>query len=234
MAGNAMHRTSYQDKGRKARMLCAARLISGFGTRYSSNEIYEMALSCYDLLIDMLEDPGVARELSAFVHMPAKEIQASAETIIDHLLFNRENNPSISLGFQGHVSAAEVTRRWKRLIILYHPDKYPNQKKYEERAKKINHAYAEIQRLKERGIHYEVVRNIKKTSFPRTDRIHYFRYMKRLPAVIIGAAILMAIISMLLFVSKIKRIHSVAYPGRETRISRSVVINNEVSKHLSA
>ena len=213
-------------------MLCAARLLSGFGTRHSSNEIYEMALSCYDLLIDMVEDSGVARELSAFVHMPANEIQASAEGIIDRLLFNPKNDPYIALGLQGHVSAAEVTRRWKRLIILYHPDRYPNQKKYEERAKKINQAYSEIQRMKERGIHYEVIRNVKKTSFPRTNRIHYFRYMKRLPAVIIAAAILAAIISMLLFVSKIKRIHSVAYPDRETRISRSVVINNELSRHF--
>lgn len=234
MAGNAMHRTSYQDNGRKARMLCAARLLSGFGTRHSSNDIYEMALSCYDLLIDMIEDSGVAGELSVFVHMPANEIQASAEAIIDRLLFNQKNNPYISLGLQGHVSAAEVTRRWKRLIILYHPDRYPNQKKYEERAKKINQAYSEIQRMKERGIHHEAIKIVKRPSFPTTNKIHYFRYMKRLPAVIIAAAILMAIISLLLFIGKIKRIHSVTYPDRETTISRSVVINNEISKHFSA
>lgn len=225
MTGNVMHRTSYQDNGRKARLLCAVRLISGFGTRYSAHALYEMALSCYDLLLDMIEDPGVAGELSASVHMPSNEIQASAEGIIDHLLFNPKNDPYIVLGLQGNVSAAEVTRRWKRLIILYHPDRYPNQKNYEERAKKINQAYAEIQRMKERGIHHEAIKIVKRPSFPTTNKIHYFRYMKRLPAVIIAAAILAAIISMLLFVSKIKRIHSVAYPERETRIAWSVAIN---------
>lgn len=215
-------------------MLCAARLISGFGTRYPSHDIYEMALSCYDLLIDMIEDPGVAGELSTFVHMPSNEIQASAEGIIDRLLFNPKNDPYIALGLQGHVSAEEATRRWKRLIILYHPDRYPNQKKYEERAKKINQAHAEIQRMKERDIHHEAIKIVKRPSFPTTNKIHYFRYMKRLPAVIIAAAILAAIISMLLFVSKIRRIHSVTYQDRETRISRNVEINNEPFKHFSA
>jgi len=243
MAGNAMHRTSYQDNGRKARLLCAARLISRSGTRHSSHELYEMALSCYELLLDMIEDSGVAGELSAFVHMPSNEIQAAAEGIIDRLLFNPKNDPYIALGLQGHVPAEEVTRRWKRLIVLYHPDRYPNQKKYEERAKKINQAHAEIQQIsnqqsgiyqayseirqmKERDIHHEATRIVKRPSFPTTNKIHYFRYLKRLPAVIIAAAILAALISMLLLVSKIKRIHSVTYPDRETRISTNVVINS--------
>ena len=213
---------SYGIHDRKARLLYAARLISGFGTRYSSYEVYERALSCYDLLIDAFENPGVARELSGLVHMPANKLQASAEAIIDRLLFNQKNNPYISLGFQGHASASEVTRRWKRLIILYHPDRYPNQKKYEERAKKINQAYAEIKQIEESDIRHEVVKNevvknVRKPALVRTGRIHYFRYMKRLPAVIIAAAVLIALISMLLFVSKLRKIHSVAYPHKENQ-----------------
>jgi hypothetical protein len=218
---------------RKSQLLCASRLISEFNTRHASNDIYERALSCYDLLIDMLEDPGVARELSSSIHMPANKIQASADVIIDRLLFNQKNNPYLSFGFQGYVSAAEVTRRWKRLIVLYHPDRHPNQKKYEERAQKINQAYAEIQRIEKKGIHYDAVKHAQRPSFAMSNKIHYFRYMKRLPTIIVGAAILVAIVSMLLFISRIRKIHSVTYSNRETGISRNFVINNEFLKHYS-
>jgi hypothetical protein len=206
-------------------MLCAARLLSGFDTRYSLIGSYEMALSCYELLIDTLESPAAASEMSAFAHMPANEIQASAETVIDHLLFNHENNPYVTLGVQRHAPPAEVTKRWKRLITLYHPDKYPNQKKYEERAKKINQAYAEIKRRKEGDTRYEIMHKVKRYHSHGNNRIYYSRHMRRLPAVIIAAAIIMAIISMLLFISRIVKVYSSPRPGRDVKISISEVMS---------
>jgi preprotein translocase subunit Sec63 len=204
-------------------MLCAARLLSGPHARYSLNESYEMTLSCYELLIDMLESSAAAGELSAFTHLPASEIQTSAETIIDRLLFNREDNPYLALGLERHAPATEVTRRWKRLITLYHPDKYPNQSKYEERAKKINQAYAEVRRLKERDARDEILYKVKKYHLSKNNRIYYSRRMRRLPVVIVTAAIIIAIISMLLFIGKIVTRHSVARPDREVKISMSGV-----------
>jgi hypothetical protein len=226
MAGDGVRHTSYHDNGRKSRMLCAARLLSAFDSRYPLNGNYETALSCYELLIETLESPAAAREMSAFVHMPANEIQASAETIIDHLLFNHENNPYVTLGVQRHAPPAEVTRRWKRLITLYHPDKYPNQKKYEERAKKINQAYAEIRQMTEGDARYEIMRKVKRYHPHGSSRIYYSQRMRRLPAVIIAAAIIMAIISMLLFVSRIVKEYYAPRPGREVKISMSAVMGS--------
>jgi hypothetical protein len=194
-------------KDRRPLLLCAARLISGFGTRYSLDEVYETASGCYDILIDAVENPGVTKELSGLARMPSGKLQASAEAVIDCLLFNRRDNPYISLGLRGRASAAEVTGRWKRLIMLYHPDRYPNQKEYEERAKRINQAYAEIRRMGEKGVLHNVARNevsanARRPTIVRAGRVHHFRYMKRLPAVILAVAVLMALISIMLFVVK--------------------------------
>ncbi len=219
MAANAMHRTSSHGTGKKAEMLYAARLLSGADRQYSLEENHGLALSCYDLLIDTIQNPAVARELSMFTHMPPNEIQASAETIIDRFLFNRENNPYTTLGFQSHAPNTEVAKRWKRLITLYHPDKYPNQNKYEERAKRINQAYAEIRRMKEEERCCEILRDVRKYHSPGNDGIYLLRYMRRLPSVIIATAIIMAIISMLLFISMIIRRHSVAHPRSGIKIS---------------
>ena len=220
MAGEGMRFTSHTENGGKSSMLCAARLLSGSDIIHSLKGNYETALSCYEILIDTLESPAAAKELASFAHMRPKEIQASAETIIDQLLFNHENNPYVTLGVQRNASSAEVTRKWKRLITLYHPDKYPNQGKYEERAKKINQAYAEIRQMNKGGARYELMRKVKRHSRASNPGYHS-RRMRRLPVLIIAAAVIMAIISMLLFITRIVRGYPAPRPGKEVKISVS-------------
>lgn len=230
-----VHRHSYSISGRKSRLLSAAKLISHSRTGLPSTHLYEMALDCYGLLMDALEDPGVAREISAFAHVPANEIPAAADAIIDRLLFNRENNPYISLGLKENVSVAEAARRWKRLIILYHPDRYPNQAKYEERAKKINQAYAELNRMRGKAVRYEVIKNVRRTSSYPNSKMLYSKYMRRLPAVILTIAVIMAILAVLLLVIRSKKSFTLhMLTERQTIVSIAPAANHPSIVHFLA
>lgn len=216
------YRHSYSISNRKSRLLIAAKLIAQFRTGLPSSHLYEMAPGCYDFLIGTLENPGLARELSAFTNIPADDVQASADAIIHRLLFNSENNPFISLGLEENASAAEAARRWKRLIILYHPDKYPNQTKYEEKAKKINQAYAELGRIKEKGVHHEVIRNVRRTSPSPNNRALFLKYMRPLPALILAIAVIMAILAVLLLIARSQKRSTFHTPAERLTIARIV------------
>jgi hypothetical protein len=131
-------------------------------------------------------------------------VQNSAAAIIDHLLFNKKNDPYLSLGLPRYAGKAEVNRRWKRLIVLYHPDKYPDQKEYEEKAKKINEAYDEIRKIKENAAWYKPVNSVYGDSLPKADAAHYAKYLRYLPLFILVLTIFMAVISILFFLKTIK------------------------------
>ena len=59
--------------------------------------------------------------------------------------FNPEGNYYITLGLPQNISQDELSRRWKRLMLLYHPDRQGgNEEWVSERAKKVNEAYAAL------------------------------------------------------------------------------------------
>lgn len=132
---------THKGKDRKLRILATARLIKS-GQEGSSLD-YERALRCYDILIEALEDPETSKELSDITGATVEQVREISETIIDSLLFNRERDPFRSLGLPGNTDREALNKRWKRLLRLYHPDRFFNQKEYEEKAKKINEAFNE-------------------------------------------------------------------------------------------
>ena len=95
---------------------------------------------------------------------------------------------------------SEVSRRWKSLIVLYHPDKYLNQRISEEKAKKINELYEEMQKLDKNKINYSSVNNAAKLSPVRGSRIFHSMYLKYLPLLIIGTAMVITILAILLLI----------------------------------
>ena len=128
-------------QNRKIKLLAASRLIYRFDEQCSFDEIYERALRCYEILLDVFESPDTSKEISELIKLPELKIKRHAEAIIERLLFNKENDPYISFGMERYANLDDISRRWKRLMMLYHPDKYSDKVKYEEKAKKINEAY---------------------------------------------------------------------------------------------
>lgn len=192
--------------------LVAAGLICRF-QQSTPEEVYEKALKCFDVLMDILEDSDTAREISTIINSPVSVVINSVQTIIDLLLFNAANDPYMSLCLPRYAREEEVNRRWKRLIVFYHPDKYPDGPEYEERAKRINEAHEAMQKMRE-GFHVdEAVRTILKRNadyaslsdeiirhLPKRKASFRYKYLRRLPAFILLSSFFITVISILLFI----------------------------------
>ncbi len=184
-------------------MLLAAGLIARFG-RLSDKETYEKASRCFDILLDARESPEAARRISRLIDREMSSVQHSAGTVIDHLLFNQANDPYVCLGLPRYAGRSEVTRRWKRLIVSYHPDKYPNQREYEERAKKINEAYGEICKNSAAHTFREAASRVVSANAQATRAVHHRKYLKHVPIFILALVIFLAVACVVLFISSVK------------------------------
>lgn len=197
---------TFKNEDRKLEMLVTAGLIQRCNERCSVDEIYKRGMRCYEVLLDVIEKPEVTRKVAEFTNKSEETIKSTALKIVNLLLFNRGNNPFLSLGLPDDAEDSDIKKRWKRLLMLYHPDRAFNRKGYEEIAKKINQVYGEVIELKEKSSYKEKtvgerwkpvpVKMRPKTSF-RAVPIEYFKY---LPAFILAAIIFIAIFTITLFV----------------------------------
>lgn len=197
---------AYGDGDRELILLMAAGLISGF-QQSSPGEIYEKAHKCFDILMDVLEDSDTARSIGSIINRPVTAVKDSVQTIIDLLLFNRGKDPYMSLCLPRYADDAQVTRRWKRLIVFYHPDKYSDRRRYEERAKRINAAYEETQKKGEGSRLDEDLRTITRrsadyvlTGLSKRNAVFRYKYLRRLPFFILVFSLFITVISILLFI----------------------------------
>ena len=72
-----------------------------------------------------------------------KYLVDGANFVISKMHFNPENNYYITMGLPQNVSPEEIRERWKKLMLLYHPDRQGgNESWVSERAKKVNEAYS--------------------------------------------------------------------------------------------
>jgi len=196
---NGSHKTGESE----FQLLLAAGLLRRFET-ISREDFQEKALKCFEGLLDIRESEDSATKVSSLIERQATDVQKSAEAIIDHLLFNKNNDPYLSLGLPKHAGEVEVNRRWRRLIVLYHPDRYPDNKEYEEKAKKLNEAYAQIRKAKEHVVWYGPINDVFRDSPPKADAVHHARYLRYLPTLILALTIFIALISILLFFKAVK------------------------------
>jgi len=185
---------------RRLGVLATATLIRRFHERCPPGEIYDKAVRCYGTIMETIEKPETARELSALLGIPAVTIKEDAETIINILLFNKENVPYLSFGLKDGASLSEATRRWKSLIVLYHPDRYLNQKIFEDKAKKINDIYAEIQTIQGGKKFSCSFNDISEVRLPKNGHITHRQQFKYIPSIIIALAIITAIFSITVFI----------------------------------
>ena len=188
-------------------MLSMAGLIQRFNEGCPSAEVYRKGIRYYQVLLDVIENPESSEKVSELAKMPAGTIRKAALKIVNVLLFNKEKNPFLSLGLPSDAVDDEIKKRWKKLLMLYHPDRAVNRKEHEEIAKKINQAYEEIAELKEKSEYSDraaeeqqrYVRDI--TMPPRSSfQVAKTKYLKYLPAIILVTVICIAILSITLFV----------------------------------
>ena len=72
-----------------------------------------------------------------------KYLVDGANFVISKMHFNSENNYYITLGLQQNASPDEIRERWRKLMLLYHPDRQEGDDSWvSERAKKVNEAYS--------------------------------------------------------------------------------------------
>jgi len=205
--GYGIHKTD----DRRRKIFVAASLINKLNEGSPLNEIYQRGIDCYEILLDLIEKPEVAKEISELIKYPQEKIKPVAIKIVNLFLFNKDNNPFLSLGLSDNATGEEIKKRWKKLLMLYHPDRMSNQKGYEEVAKKINQAYREIEELGGEKSHNEKMAEKKKeyipvkTKFSNTSTTQFFnfKYLKFLPTFIIIAVISIAIFTIILLFIKL-------------------------------
>lgn len=85
------------------------------------------------------------KEFAAANGMDLKYLVDGANFVISRMHFNPEDNYYLTLGVPENASPEEIRERWKRLMLLYHPDvQVENEEWVSERAKKVNEAYTTL------------------------------------------------------------------------------------------
>jgi hypothetical protein len=201
-----------KDYHRKRDIFTTASLINKFIEGCPIDEVYKKSTDCFDILLDLIEKPEVGVEISRLIKQPQRNIAMAAQKILNLILFNEKNNPFLSFGLSKNATSEEVKKRWKRLLVIYHPDRMSNQKGYGEIAKKINQVYREIEGLKNKipqDYGKEVVAKKEKKIIEKEEinypsiRYFYPEYLKYLPTFIIITAIAVAIFTIILMFIKI-------------------------------
>ena len=142
-----------------------------------------------------------------------KYLVDGANFVISKMHFNNENNYYITLGLPQGASQDEIRERWKRLMLLYHPDRQEGDEEWvSERAKKVNEAYSVLKddskrtvfdrKLKEQALNQKTLTHpaagTRTHSRRRTDKSPvspvWAGSKKHIPRVLVGLYILVAMI----------------------------------------
>jgi hypothetical protein len=187
-----------------------AGLIRRFYDGCALGEIYDKGPRCYDVLLSLLEDPQSIERVSEITKLSKNNIKDAAAKIVRLLLFNKRHDPFLSLGLLEGATMEETKKRWKRLLMVYHPDRSLDLHNNEEMAKGINQAYEDLMNLKnDAGLHRAYMQNISNEAmefslktglkdFPL--RLKQYKYGKYLPAFILLVIVLFTIITAVLFI----------------------------------
>ncbi|MEW6002613.1 MAG: DnaJ domain-containing protein [Nitrospirota bacterium] len=100
------------------------------------------ALYYFDAFIDMLNDTEDVRKYLSLKNIEKKYVFRHVRDILYRLHFNREDDYYLTLGLPCNATDSRIRKRWKDLMLLYHPDRLRDDSTYStECAKKINEAY---------------------------------------------------------------------------------------------
>lgn len=203
--GRSMRFTTEQgiiSDDREIKVLSLAGLLRRYHEGKADARLLEGALRSCEMLLEVAEQKETPKEIAALLGISEVLVRLYSEELMDLLIFNPEDDPFLSLGLVRQTTANEINRRWKRLIVLFHPDKYPGEKKYEERASRINWAHKKALEIISDPSFYTEVPDI--NSFLVTASVvPDFRPLRIIPTAIMAAAIVAAVLSLALFVARL-------------------------------
>lgn len=71
----------YKNEGRKIEIFLTASLINRLNKGCPLDEIYNKGISCYEVLLDLIENPEVAKKISEIIKLPPEKIKIAAVKI---------------------------------------------------------------------------------------------------------------------------------------------------------
>ena len=181
------------------RLLTTATLIRRFIEQCPSDELYDKAVRSYETLLEARGKDHTAREIAALLDIPEITIRYYADAIISQLLFNREDDPFLSFGLRKNAPLQEVNKRWKILMVLYHPDKHADQGAISRKANKVNEVLDRIQRLREKDLHLRPFMPGRAPGLQGRGTVAQGRHFRYLLIIIIVLAAIIAVLSIMFF-----------------------------------
>lgn len=181
------------------RLLTTATLIRRFHEQCPSDELYDKAVRSYETLLEVRGKGHTAREIAELLNIPEVTIRHSADAIISTLIFNRKDDPFLSFGLKKNAHLSEVNMRWKKLIVLYHPDKHVDDGTIGRKVHKVNDMYDKIQRLHGQDVHLRPFTPVRAPGRQGRGAVAHGRHFRYLPVIIIALAATVAVLSILLF-----------------------------------
>ena len=94
-----------------------------------------------DALIDMLNDTDEVRNFLSSTGVSKEYVQRNVRAVFTRLHFNSEHNHYLTLALSRTASEAQIHKRWKDLMLIYHPDRNSDEDSA-SCAKRINEAYS--------------------------------------------------------------------------------------------
>ncbi len=135
-----MDRFYVDDSGKKLIYQAALEFMGEARGGMSWERFSMQAVRYSGAFIDMLNATEEARQFLSLKGLSMEYVHKHIRDILARLHFNRENDHYLALCLPRSASEAQINRRWKDLMLIYHPDR----SKDEEAAgyaKRINEAY---------------------------------------------------------------------------------------------
>jgi DnaJ-domain-containing protein 1/ketosteroid isomerase-like protein len=120
--------------------------VIGLSYRGAAPEVlFAQAIHCFEGLMDISRDTEAARDFARRRELDIKYLVDGANFVISKMHFNPEENFYVTLGLPMDTTPEELKQRWKKLMLLYHPDRQTGDEEWvSERAKKVNEAYSTL------------------------------------------------------------------------------------------
>lgn len=135
-----MDRFSVNGSGKKLIYQEALEFIGEARAGISWERFSMQAVRYSEALIDMLSGAAEAENFLSLKGISREYVNTNIRGILSRLHFNRENDHYLTLSLSRDASDAQINKRWKDLMLIYHPDRSSDEDAA-ECAKRINEAY---------------------------------------------------------------------------------------------
>ncbi len=190
------------NKDRQLRYHSFLAFLRRFERGISPEDLYASSLRHYDLILEILEGKEPLKEILCGTSHSPEQVRIQCQRIVDFMIFNQRRDPFLSLGLRREeTTKGLLNRRWKRLSLLFHPDLYPNSKEAEERAKRINAAYAEAEEALQSPPEIPPVDFEEVVKASKRLRIKKNPPFRRVSSLVVGILIIFLFLSVGLFIA---------------------------------